>query len=99
LWWRISEGRRRTELLNCSGCRSADLRRTLLCHGFIAPQEAAKGGATALEQELAASLQVISKLEADLNASRSQTDDVKLAMASLEKQLENATARSVPSRA
>ncbi len=56
-------------------------------------QAAVVGGEKALEKELAAALQVISKLEGDVNASRANTDAAKLAVASLEKQLETATAR------
>jgi hypothetical protein len=57
------------------------------------PQDAVVGGEKALEKELAASLQVISKLETDINASRAQTDSAKLAVSTLEKQLENVTIR------
>jgi hypothetical protein len=56
-------------------------------------QDAVVGGDKALEKELAAALQVITKLEGDVNASRANTDAAKLAVASLEKQVENATAR------
>ena len=56
-------------------------------------QDAVVGGEKTLEKELAASLQVISKLECDINASRAQTDNAKLALSTLEKQLENATIR------
>jgi hypothetical protein len=60
---------------------------------YIAAQHAVNSGDKALEKELAASLQVISKLEADVNSARAQTNDTKLAMGSLEKQLESASAR------
>ncbi len=60
---------------------------------LTALQAATLGGNNALEKELAASLQVISKLEADVNVARGQKDDISLAMSSLEKQVENASAR------
>ena len=60
---------------------------------LTALQDATLGGTNALEKELAASLQVISKLEGEVNAARGQRDDVSLAVASLNKQLENASAR------
>ena len=56
-------------------------------------QDAVVGGEKALEKELAASLQVISKLEGDINTSRAQTDSAKLALSILEKQTENIAAR------
>ena len=58
-------------------------------------QDAVVGGEQSLEKELAAALQVITKLEGDVNASRANTDAARLALASLEKQVENATARWV----
>ena len=58
-------------------------------------QDAVVGGEKSLEKELAAALQVITKLEGDVNSSRANTDAARLALASLEKQVENATARWV----
>ena len=60
---------------------------------LTALQDATLGGTNALGKELAASLQVISKLEGEVNAARGQRDDVSLAVASLNQQLENASAR------
>jgi chromosome segregation ATPase len=56
-------------------------------------QEAVAGGGEAIERELTNALQVITKLEADLNDARTQTDDAKLAASSLEQQMANVQVR------
>ena len=56
-------------------------------------QEAVAGGGEAIERELTNALQVITKLETDLNDARTQTDDAKLAATSLEQQMTNVQVR------